>query len=128
MNNRRRNLRKAMLNTYVEGRVWKVGFLSCTLEPMELDDIRMYISLSTLSNMSAPFYYNLARGNYIFALLASDRKEKIRLEQMSRSVHEAEGSFVKAETPLERRMRLVRENSLYGVDGLTEQELLSKKG
>jgi hypothetical protein len=29
---------------------------------------------------------------------------------------------------LERRLRLVRENSLYGVDGLTEQELLDKKG
>ena len=130
MNNRRRNLRKAMLNTYVEGRVWKRDFLTCTLVPVEKDDIHLYINLTIedKSNASAPFYYNLISGNYIFALSASDKKERTRLEQMARCVHEADGRFLKGETPLERRMRLVRENSLYGTDGLTEQELLAKEG
>lgn len=140
MNNkkRKRTLRKVMLSTYVEGRVWKREFLSGVLAPMEPDSIHRYVYLSTAdnSNLSSPFYYHVGRGIYILALSAIDRKKKHHMEQMAFTVKEqkdmvtkplGDGPFSKGETPMERRMRLIRENSLYGADGVTEAELFERQ-
>lgn len=127
-----------MLSTYVEGRVWKRRFLDGVLAPMEPDEIRRYIFLTIAdnSNASAPFYYNAYRSNYILALSAADRKEKHYMERLGFIVKEqkdmvtkpfSNGPFSKVETPLERRMRLILENSLYRADGLTEAELFERQ-
>ena len=128
MNNRRRNRKKAMLNTYVEGRVLNKDPLTKNIIPVEPDRIRFYINLATDTNRNAPFYYSVARGNYILNFDATKRQKRVKLEQMDRYVHETAGTPIRGETRMERALRLIRENSLYGAEGLTYEELLAKKG
>ena len=128
MNNKKRNRRKAMINTYVEGRVWNKDPLTKNMVPVEPDRIRFYINLVTDTNRNAPFYYSVARGNYILNFDSTNRKKRVKLEQMDRYVHETAGTHIKGETRMERALRLIRENSLYGAYGITEQELLAEKG
>lgn len=117
-----------MINTYVEGKVLRKEFPFITnWVPMKRCEILYHINISLTKNTCAPFFYSSGRKQYLFETRVQDKGTRIKFEQMSRYVHEISGTPIKEET-LKRRMRLVLENSLYGADGLTEQELLSKKG
>jgi len=127
MNNRKRTLRKAMLSTYVEGKVLRKESLFTNLVPMKRCYILYHINLCLTNYESAPFYYNSGRKQYIFEMDACNKSNRITLEQISWYAHKTAGTPATGETPLQRRLRLIRENSLYGVDGVTEQELLDKR-
>ena len=106
---------------------------------MEKDQIEECIRLAIRDNSltPVPFYYNDFKRSYIqiMDLRNREKQHRIEMEQMSFRMKEildmvtepfSNGPF-KGETPLERRMRLVRENSLYGADGLTEAELFYRQ-
>ena len=106
---------------------------------MEKDQIEECIRLAIRDNSltPVPFYYNASKRSYIqiMDLRNREKQHRIEMEQMSFRMKEildmvtepfSNGPF-KGETPLERRMRLVRENSLYGADGLTEAELFYRQ-
>ena len=127
MNNRQRNLRKAMLSTYVEGKVWTTDLITGVLVPMEKDQIDQCIRLAVRDDSltPVPFYYNAARGSYIqiMNLWNREKQHRIEMEKMSFKMKENldkvtneydDRPFSKGETPFERHMRLIRENSFYG--------------